>query len=60
MGFDGGEISLVAQDWVAVRAADHAARVEVLVWAVPRRIELSNHPKGPVARLASTGGGHAR
>jgi hypothetical protein len=35
MGFDGGETSLVALDWVAVRAADHAARVELLVWAAP-------------------------
>jgi len=35
VGFDGGEISLVAQDWVAVRAADHAAGVEIPVWDVP-------------------------
>jgi len=35
MGFAGGETSLVALDWVAVRVADHAARVEVPVWVDP-------------------------
>jgi nucleotide-binding universal stress UspA family protein len=31
LGFDGGETSLVALDWVAVRAADHASRVEIVM-----------------------------